>query len=143
MQTPTDLTPTFEVSLPWPPTVNTYWRHVNKGGTTIVYVAKEGQIYRTAVQGLVATKRKLHTGRLRVEIEAWPPDKRKRDLDNILKSLLDALTYAGIWEDDSQIDLLLTRRRQVIPDGRLDVRIEPLPLTRCPLCGGPMNPENN
>ena len=121
MQTPTDSTPTFEVSLPWPPTVNTYWRHANKGGTTIVYVAKEGQIYRTAVQGLVATKRKLHTARLRVEIEAWPPDKRKRDLDNILKSLLDALTYAGIWEDDSQIDDLRIYRATI--GGMVKVRI--------------------
>jgi crossover junction endodeoxyribonuclease RusA len=121
VQTPTDSTPTFEVSLPWPPTVNTYWRHANKGGATIVYVAKEGQIYRTAVQGLVATKRKLHTGRLRVEIEAWPPDKRNRDLDNILKSLLDALTYAGIWEDDSQIDDLRIYRTTI--GGMVKVRI--------------------
>jgi crossover junction endodeoxyribonuclease RusA len=121
VQTHTDSTPTFEVSLPWPPTVNTYWRHANRGGTTIVYIAKEGQMYRTAVQGLVATKRKLHTGRLRVEIEAWPPDKRKRDLDNILKSLLDALTYAGIWEDDSQIDDLRIYRTTI--GGMVKVRI--------------------
>lgn len=118
---PTDSTPTFEVSLPWPPTVNTYWRHANRGGTTIVYIAKEGQIYRTAVQGLIANKRKLHTGRLKVEIEAWPPDKRKRDLDNILKSLLDAMTYAGIWEDDSQIDDLRIYRATI--GGMVKVRI--------------------
>ena len=121
MQIPTDLTPTFEVTLPWPPTVNTYWRHAARGGTAMVYISKEGQAYRTAVQGLVATKRKLHTGRLRVEIEAWPPDKRKRDLDNILKSLLDALTYAGIWEDDSQIDDLRVYRTTV--GGMVKVRI--------------------
>jgi crossover junction endodeoxyribonuclease RusA len=121
VQIPTDLTPTFEVTLPWPPTVNTYWRHAARGGTAMVYISKEGQAYRTAVQGLVATKRKLHTGRLRVEIEAWPPDKRKRDLDNILKSLLDALTYAGIWEDDSQIDDLRVYRTTV--GGMVKVRI--------------------
>ncbi|NBW22487.1 MAG: RusA family crossover junction endodeoxyribonuclease, partial [Caulobacteraceae bacterium] len=40
-------------------------------------------------------------GSVRVVIEAFPPDRRKRDLDNILKSLLDALTHAGVWEDDS------------------------------------------
>jgi crossover junction endodeoxyribonuclease RusA len=58
---------------------------------------------------------------LRVEIEAWPPDKRKRDLDNILKSLLDALTYAGIWEDDSQIDDLRIYRATI--GGMVKVRI--------------------
>ena len=36
-------------------------------------------------------------------IEAWMPDKRVRDLDNLLKAPLDALTRAGFWVDDSQI----------------------------------------
>ena len=121
MQTPTDSTPTFEVSLPWPPTVNTYWRHAVKGGVAMIYVSKEGQIYRTAVMGQTALTKKLHTGRLRVEIEAYPPDKRKRDLDNILKSLLDALTYAGIWEDDSQIDDLRIYRSTI--GGMVKVRV--------------------
>jgi crossover junction endodeoxyribonuclease RusA len=31
------------------------------------------------------------------------PDKRRRDLDNILKALLDGLTHSGVWGDDSQV----------------------------------------
>ncbi len=87
----------------------------------MIYVSKEGQIYRTAVMGQTALTKKLHTGRLRVEIEAYPPDRRKRDLDNILKSLLDALTYAGIWEDDSQIDDLRIYRSTI--GGMVKVRV--------------------
>ena len=49
--------------------------------------------------------------RLIVTIEAYPPDKRKRDLDNILKSLLDALQHAGMYPDDSQIDVLSIARK--------------------------------
>jgi len=40
---------------------------------------------------------------IKVEIIAYRPDKRKRDLDNLLKGSLDSLTKAGVWEDDSLI----------------------------------------
>jgi len=49
--------------------------------------------------------------RLSVFIEAFPPDKRKRDLDNVLKSLLDALQHAGVYADDCQIDRLSIIRK--------------------------------
>jgi len=49
----------------------------------------------------------------------------------------------GCYEDDSQIDLLITRRCESTKDGRLDIRIDELPLRRCPLCGAAFNPENN
>ena len=62
-------------------------------------------------------------GRLAVEIEAFAPDRRRRDLDGMLKVPLDALAIAGVYSDDSQIDDLRIVRRE--PDGepRLVVRI--------------------
>jgi len=65
-----------------------------------------------------------HVGRLAVDIYVNPPDKRKRDLDNIPKALLDALTHAGIWEDDSQIDQLTITRGPVIKQGLAIVTIQ-------------------
>lgn len=48
--------------------------------------------------------------RLSMLIDAYPPDKRRRDLDNIFKSCLDSLQHAGVYPDDSQIDdLRITR----------------------------------
>ena len=38
---------------------------------------------------------------LRVEIDIWQPDRRRRDLDNQATSILDALVRAGIIQDDS------------------------------------------
>lgn len=62
-------------------------------------------------------------GRLAIEIKAYPPDKRKRDLDNILKSLLDSLVHAGVVEDDSQFDAIAIARLPNEKPGRVDIKI--------------------
>jgi crossover junction endodeoxyribonuclease RusA len=76
-------------------------------------------------------------------MDAFPPDRRRRDLDNLAKPTLDALEHAGVYEDDSQIDLLIIRRQDVVRGGSLQVAVDDLPLRRCPLCDHPMNPEGN
>jgi crossover junction endodeoxyribonuclease RusA len=75
-------------------------------------------------------------------MDAFPPDRRRRDLDNIQKPVLDALEHAGVYEDDSQIDLLVTCRREVVPGGRILVMVEKFPLRHCPVCGGPLDINN-
>jgi len=91
----------LEITLPWPPSVNTYWRTVN--GRMII--SAKGREYRTAVGKQIIEQKmiKHFSGPLQVEIEAWRPDKRRRDLDNLFKATLDALAHAGVYEDDSQI----------------------------------------
>lgn len=66
-------------------------------------------------------------GRLAVRLDAYPPDRRKRDLDNIGKAFLDALIHGGVYRDDSQIDRLeIIRGEPFPPSGRIDVAIEEL-----------------
>lgn len=115
----------FEATLPWPPTVNTYYRHKVIGKLATVYVTQEGKAYRKAVN-LCLMEHGVKTyeleGDLRVEIEVFPPDKRKRDIDNLLKSLLDSLTHAQVWKDDNQIsDLRIFRNKQIA--GLVKVRV--------------------
>jgi len=94
-------------TLPFPPSVNHYYRHVGAR----VLISSEGRKYREAVWLAVLEQgRKKHDGRLYVEILVNAPDKRRRDLDNLLKGLLDALQHAGLYEDDSQIDKLTITR---------------------------------
>lgn len=78
-------------------------------------ISENGRKYREVVADNVLIQRaaKGYSGRLGVFIEAYPPDKRARDLDNILKSLLDSLTKSGVWADDSQIDDLQVKRMTV------------------------------
>jgi crossover junction endodeoxyribonuclease RusA len=123
--------------------VNTYYRHV--GYRTLI--SREGRTFRTNVCALLAgggPRKPPAGGRVALAMDAFPPDRRRRDLDNLLKPTLDALQHGGVYEDDSQIDLLLVRRREPDrPDGHVAVHVAPLPLDRCPLCGATLNPENN
>ncbi|MGT5527500.1 RusA family crossover junction endodeoxyribonuclease [Escherichia coli] len=108
----------IEFVLPYPPTVNTYWRR--RGST--YFVSKAGG---RAVALIVRQQRlKLSlSGRLAIKIIAEPPDKRRRDLDNILKAPLDALTHAEVLIDDEQFDEINIVRGQPVPGGRLGVKI--------------------
>lgn len=114
------------LTLPYPPSVNRYWRHPSRGPLAGRHlISQEGRDYREAVRAYVAEgQTKRHEGPLAVDIEAFFPDRRQRDLDNILKSLLDSLTHAGVWEDDSQIHDLRIRRGPMIA-GMVKVRIAP------------------
>jgi len=111
----------IEITLPWPPSVNTYWR--NFDGRMII--SAKGREYRETVGDQMTVQRmvKHYVGPLRVVIEAWRPDRRRRDLDNLLKATLDGLAHAGVYEDDSQI---VDLRIYWAPDigGMLKIKIE-------------------
>jgi crossover junction endodeoxyribonuclease RusA len=89
------------MTLPWPPSMNTYWRTYQ--GRMII--SAKGRDYRKAVAEQVTLQAGAlnYQGKLRVQIEAYRPDNRRRDLDNLLKAVLDGCTHAGVWEDDSNI----------------------------------------
>lgn len=111
--------------LPWPPSVNSYYRSVNKGALAgRVLISQAGRDYRRAVEDLIG-RRGLDTltGRLAVEIEAFPPDRRRRDLDNLLKGLLDSLVHSQAILDDHLIDELTIRRGPICKGGRVTVHL--------------------
>jgi len=112
-----------KLELPWPPSVNHYYRRV--GRRTLI--SRAGREFRRQVAQILATRRLSPAlGRLAVTVEVFPPDRRKRDADNLLKSLLDALQHGGAFPDDSRIVWLLTYRVQVVPGGRVVVTIRDL-----------------
>lgn len=115
----------ISLELPWPPSVNRIWRNTVVGGKPRTLLSKEGRNYRAMVTQLVLAQRANRQlgGRLRVDVVAEAPDRRKRDLDNLGKACFDALTHAGVWLDDSQIDRLLIERGPICKPGRLLVSI--------------------
>lgn len=108
------------IELPWPPSINHYWIHTRNGH----YISKKGKEYRQLVIHRCVKYKNVFKkeDRLNVNIKAYPPDKRKRDLDNVLKSLLDALQHAEVYHDDCQIDNLCISRNAPL-NGEVDVVI--------------------
>ena len=114
---------TYEYHLAYPPSVNKTWRH--KGGQ--FYVSQKTKAYRVDVLAAV-----LSQGQpprlgcpLAVHLFVSPPDARRRDLDNIFKTCLDALALAGVFVDDSQIVELSAKREAVAKPGGVLVRVIP------------------
>lgn len=115
--------PPLQIRLPWPPTVNHYWLPGRDGRR---YISGAGQSFRANVKWLGHGFRCM-TGHVAITVTAYPPDRKRRDLDNLLKSLLDALQHAGLIEDDSNVtDLRITRAEQV-KKGAVDVEIRQAP----------------
>jgi len=108
--------------LPWPPTVNSYYKMTRAGQR---YLSKSVREFREQVGHSIneqAPGLKL-SDPIFMEAYLFPPDRRKRDLDNYMKGLLDAMTCSGIWEDDSQINQLHIYRGEVIKGGIVRVEI--------------------
>ena len=88
-------------------------------------MSHKARVYRqSAIRHVLACKANKHlAGRLAVDIELYPPDRRKIDIDNRIKALLDVMEHAGVYEDDSQIDKLTVERRAIEKHGAVVVKI--------------------
>jgi len=116
----------IELELFCPPSVNNYYGY----GRGRVYIKAAGKRYRQDVALIV-----MHAGieplegDLVMEIDFYPPDRRKRDWDNILKCGCDSLEarpeeqYAGAYYDDSQIAKGTVEKFAPVKGGKLLVRI--------------------
>lgn len=109
-------------TLPYPPTINHYYGNRGNGGK---YIKQKGQAFRRDVMHLVIAERKadMLEKDICVKLDIFPPDNRKRDIDNINKALLDALTHASVYKDDRQIKDLHSVMHGFDGEGRVIVKI--------------------
>ena len=123
----------MKFTVPFPPSANRIWRHVGRK----VLLSAEGRDYHRRVcaalldqaktLGFLAglTRPASYDARLRISIDAYMPDRKRRDVDNLIKATLDALQRTGVYENDSQIDSLTINRREVDPmGGWLEITLE-------------------
>lgn len=110
-----------QFDLPYPPSVNHYWRRVGSR----VFISRAGRVFRERVCAILAARQiDPLAGPLTLQIEIFPPDNRRRDIDNVQKALLDALQHGGAYYDDSQVVSLSITKREVVPLGRTLVTVE-------------------
>lgn len=117
------------LELPFPPSVNHYWRSVSIGNARRTLISADGRAFRRQVEQTVMAERKaLRIGSgVAVAVTLHAPDNRRRDLDNFGgKALLDALTHAGVWLDDSQVRRLSMEWGENVHSGKAVVQIRRL-----------------
>ena len=124
------------IVLPFPPSVNSYYRSIRMGKSCRVLISKRGREYRQAVIDLIAKlvhEDPAYQGlfpfvqRLGMTVTLNAPTRRKYDIDNRSKALLDALQHARVYEDDEQIDELTLKRGDIIKGGQAIVNIYWMP----------------
>lgn len=109
--------------LPWPVSTNHLYS-VFRGRKVLSH---EGRAYfNTSIALLIRQKVKLQTVFLekrpiKATYKIYPPDKRLRDADNLLKATQDSLVKAGIITDDRYIKRFYVIEKEIVPNGKIVV----------------------
>ena len=116
------------LKLPLPPTINHYYssKVIKKNGKYIpmIYVQDSVHLFRKQVVEItcqVISEPLL--GRIAINVVIHPKSNRTTDIDNHIKGLLDALTKAAVWTDDSQVDKITIERGRPINGGLCVIEI--------------------
>jgi len=113
--------PTVRYELPYPPSVNNYWHASGKRR----YISPAGKKFTEEVNLIVQNARFKTFGSapLGISVMIHPRSKRKFDLDNTLKAILDALMKANVYDDDSQFEYIEIARGEAKDGGSAVVHI--------------------
>ncbi len=114
----------MRIELDFPPSLNTMYPSSRNGGR---HLSKRGKAFKDNAYGMILEQHgifKPFTGPIKVTIEVVPPDKRKRDLDNLIKPTLDALVNANVMMDDSQIKAIYATMLEPSKPGSCVVIVE-------------------
>ena len=112
------------IALELPPSINALWRS-SRGRVHRSKRYRDWQ--RSAGWELVAQRPARIAGPVAIRIAVGPPDRRRRDIDNIGKALLDRLVAHQVIEDDAMVVKLIT----AVPAGIVRVTIEPAKVMGC------------
>lgn len=119
----------YEFEMPWPPTLNHYHQPVKIGkGLRIIKGAKARKYATEAELHLIEiglhNEKISEDKKLSVTLTLNPPTLARYDVDNRAKGVLDALSNANFYADDSQIQKLTAIKGEKVKDGNVMVKIE-------------------
>lgn len=99
-----DLSPTYRFELPLPPTANHRLIPAKAGGRLRLITGPKMRAWKDlAARRLADPSVTFADASVQLVLSIKWPDRRRRDIDGPIKPLLDALTAAGVWTDDSQV----------------------------------------
>jgi crossover junction endodeoxyribonuclease RusA len=108
------------IDLPLPPSVNRLWRS-NRG--RVHRAPRYLSWLKAAGWELVTQRPERLAGSVRVNISAGRPDRRRRDVDNLGKALLDLLTKHEVIQDDSCVVSITCGWDDDVAGGRVHVKV--------------------
>jgi len=114
----------LNLTLPMPVSVNQYYRAIVRGRICCSILSKKGREFKQRVANLVSDSQKQPTDKpVMVIIKLYPATRRKYDVDNFAKSLLDSLIGIA-YADDSQIMCLAISKEEVFAGGKCEIKIK-------------------
>ena len=114
----------LDLTLPMPVSVNAYYRAIVRGRICCSILSKKGREFKERVANMISDSKKQPTDKpVMVIIKLYPPTKRKFDVDNYLKSLLDSLIGIA-YIDDEQIQCLAVSKEPVFKGGKCEIKIK-------------------
>ena len=94
--------------IPYPPSVN----HLYDFRGRTKFIGEKGKLFFSEVSELAMYWKiqKRISCQIKMDIKVFLPDKRKRDIDNVLKATFDSLQKSNIIEDDRLICQLMIEK---------------------------------
>lgn len=99
--------------------------HIYKISRSRMYMTDEGKSMKELYQWQIKTqwKRSMIQGPVMLTAYVYYGDKKKRDLDNSMKILLDSMSHM-VYKDDSQIQSLWIIKRYDEKNPRVDIDVQ-------------------
>lgn len=119
-----DFSKNIFLTLPLPPSVNSYWGF---SGHRRFLTVKAVQFKQDVAHAVSQQRIKLGSAKLEMTVTINFKDKRVQDISNRIKALEDALVQAGLMDDDSQIKILHVYEGPIVKGGGCSVKINVLP----------------
>jgi len=111
------------ITVPWPPSINHYFVELvlpaknGRKARVMKVVGAAGKKFRQTIaqKALVQQWQKWGSARLMVHVSLHAAKNYRYDVDNYAKSLIDALQYINLFDNDNQIDKLVIERGEKAP----------------------------
>ena len=116
---------TVKGKLLYPPSINKYYlNRTIRSRTGKIVKPRLPAVQKYVTDCLLLLKMQkinsIDAEKLQVELFIYPPDKKRRDLDNVCKVILDTLQRAGVYTDDYKIWKLTISRKEVRQYGEVE-----------------------